>query len=302
MPKDPIELFLEHLKSEKRYSAHTLKNYAIDLREISAFLTEHYSQYAPKNQINWKEVPVFALRSYLSRAHARLKPASLARRIATLRSFYQFLLQQGLIDRNLAKELGAPKIPKLLPKFLDVDEAFRLMEAPSGEDFQSVRDRAIFETFYSSGLRVSELSGLKVSELDMAENLLKVRGKGGKERVVPIGEKAKLAIQKYLKQRQNHAIEPGHEETLFLGAHGKGIHPRVIATRLENYCRLLGLGKKVTPHVLRHTFATHLLNGGADLRGIQELLGHASLSTTQKYTHINLDKLMDVYDKTHPKA
>jgi len=302
MDKAPIERFLEHLKTEKRYSAHTLKNYRIDLEDLQAFLKKEFPQYDGGGEIRWNQVPLFALRSYLSRAHSRLKPASLARKIATLRSFYHFMEKYGCIAKNIARELASPKIPKALPKFLDVDEAFRLMEAPAGKDFQGVRDRAILETFYSSGLRVSELAHLKTKQVDLSECLVRVTGKGGKERVVPIGVKAREAIEQYLVLRNQHAVTPGHEEFLFLGQQGKTIHVRVIAKQLEQYCRLLGLGKNVTPHMLRHSFATHLLNGGADLRGIQELLGHASLSTTQKYTHINLDKLMDVYDKAHPKA
>jgi len=302
MDKAAIESFLQHLRSEKRYSAHTLKNYRIDLADLEAFLKKDFTQCLRGGLVQWDAVPLFALRSYLSRAHARLKPASLARKIATIRSFYQFLVKQGWVTKNVARELSSPKIPKVLPKFLDVDEAFRLMEAPTGQDFQSLRDRAILETFYSSGLRVSELAGLKINQVDLSEYLVRVKGKGGKERIVPIGTKAREAIERYLEERHQHPVAPGFEEFLFLGQQGKAIHVRVIAKQLSQYCQLLGLGKNVTPHMLRHSFATHLLNSGADLRGIQELLGHASLSTTQKYTHINLDKLMDVYDKAHPKA
>lgn len=302
-PEDPkVEEFLNFLKFEKNYSAHTRKNYGIDLREVTAFLRREFPQWTKKESVLWGEVGLFAFRSYLSKAFGRLKPASTARRIATLRSFYSFLTKQGAVKRNLALELSAPKLPKTLPKFLDVDEAFRLMDAPRGTDYASLRDKAILELFYSSGLRIGELSALKITAVDLQESMVRVKGKGGKERILPVGARARDALERFVAARAVHPAQAGHEEFLFLGSRGRVIHASVVAKQLQKFCVQAGLGKKVTPHVLRHTFATHLMNGGADLRGIQELLGHASLSTTQKYTHINLDKLMDVYDKAHPKA
>lgn len=303
MSDDPkIKEFLEYLRSEKNYSPHTLKNYAIDLKEIRAFLEENFPEGKTPGGIAWQKVPLFALRSYLSRAHGRLQPRSLGRRIASLRSFYRYLVKRGLVDHNVTLELKAPKQAKTLPKFLDVDEAFRLMEAPGNKDFESLRDRAILELFYSSGLRVGELNTLKIHEVDLKEAMVRVHGKGSKERLVPIGKRACDAIELYLNAKSSVVVQAGHEDRLFLGKRGKAIHPSVVSKKLQDYATRIGLGKKISPHVLRHTFATHLLNAGADLRGIQELLGHSSLSTTQKYTHINLDKLMEVYDKAHPKA
>lgn len=294
--------FLEYLRTEKNFSAHTLKNYAIDLREVTEYLKEHQRDWVRDGEVQWEALTILPLRAYLARAHGRLKASSLGRRIATLRSFYKFLAKRGLVQRNVALELSAPKLPKTLPKFLDVDEAFRLMEIPQGEGFEGRRDRAILELFYSSGLRIGELTALKLPALDLKEGMVRVKGKGSKERLIPVGQKACAALEAYLEVRPQIQAQSGFEDFVFLGKQGKAINPRVVAKRLEAYAMQLGLPKKITPHMLRHSFATHLMNNGADLRGIQELLGHASLSTTQKYTHISLDKLMDVYDKSHPKA
>ncbi|MFO1462415.1 MAG: tyrosine recombinase XerC [bacterium] len=297
-----VQEFLDYLRTEKQFSAHTLKNYAIDLRELGEFLSRSPGPWLKDGELRWEELTILPLRSYLAQAHGRLKPSSLGRRIATLRSFFRFLAKRGLIKRNIALELSAPKLPKTLPKFLDVEEAFRLMEVPQGNDFESRRDRAILELFYSSGLRIGELTALRIPDLDLKEGMVRVKGKGRKERLVPVGSKACAAVAAYLELRSGLAAQAGHEDCLFLGKQGRAIHPSVIAKRLQGYAQKMGLPKRITPHMLRHSFATHLMNNGADLRGIQELLGHASLSTTQKYTHISLDKLMAVYDKSHPKA
>ncbi len=300
---DPqIREFLLYLKSEKNYSPHTLKNYRIDLVEVIQFLQKNFPRFVKGDAVLWAELSLLVLRSYLSLAHGRLKASSLGRRIATLRSFFSFLAKRGRISQNITLEISAPKQSKTLPKFLDVDEAFRLMEAPQAQDFDSLRDRAILELFYSSGLRIGELAPLKWEAIDLKEGMVRVKGKGRKERLVPVGKRACQALEDYATVRSQVTPQMGFEDCIFLGKRGRGIHPSVIAKRLQAYAFKLGLPKKVTPHMLRHSFATHLLNGGADLRGIQELLGHSSLSTTQKYTHINLDKLMDVYDKAHPKA
>ena len=298
----PVEEFLNYLRTEKRCSAHTLRNYAIDLREIGEYLKSRHPECLEGGEVRWSQLTIFPLRSYLGQVYGRLKPSTLGRRIASLRSFYKYLAKRGLVKRNVALELSAPKLPKALPKFLDVDEAFRLMEIPEGEDFGARRDRAILELFYSSGLRIGELTTLRFAAIDLPQALVRVRGKGNKERIVPFGAKAALAIEKYLELRSSVRVQAGHEDVVFLGVQGKPVSPSVVAKMLQKYASKLGLPKKVTPHMLRHSFATHLMNNGADLRGIQELLGHASLSTTQKYTHVSLDKLMEVYDKAHPKA
>jgi len=297
-----VEEFLKFLKNEKNYSAHTLKGYGGDLGEVVSFLRKNFPRHSTADRIKWNEVPIFALRSYLSQAHGRLGPASLGRRIASLRSFFAFMSRRGLLDKNVTLDLSSPKQAKTLPKFLQVEEVFRLVEAPTQDDFDSRRDRAILELFYSSGLRLGELVLLRVEDVDLGEAVVRVKGKGQKERLVPVGAPACEAIRQYLPHRAALKIQEGFERRLFLGKQGRAIHPSVIAKRLQGYVSRLGLPRHVTPHMLRHTFATHLMNGGADLRGIQELLGHSSLSTTQKYTHINLDKLIQVYDKSHPKA
>lgn len=297
-----VEAFLQFVRHEKNYTLSTLKVYRSDLRELVQFIQKNLPKFNADAGILWNELPLFALRSYLSQAHGRLSPASLARRVASIRSFFAFLAKQGFLDKNIALDLKSPKLPKTLPKFLQIEEVFRLVEAPSGEDFESRRDRAILELFYSSGLRLGELVQLRVTDLDLKEAMVRVQGKGRKERVIPVGAPAVAAVQDYLPQRALVKIQAGFESRLFLGKQGKAIHPSVIAKRLQGYVATTGLPRHVTPHMLRHSFATHLMNGGADLRGIQELLGHSSLSTTQKYTHINLDKLMQVYDKSHPKA
>ncbi len=297
-----IQQFLLYLKNEKNSSKHTRRSYANDLHELVAFLKERFSEFIPQEQIDWSQVSLHALRSYLALLYSKLKPSSIARRIATLRSFYNFMVGHKILERNLAAEIASPKIPKSLPKFLEVEEVVRLVEAPSGEGFEAARDRAILELFYSSGLRIGELAPLKIHEVDLQEAMVRVKGKGGKERVVPIGKMACAAIRDYLAERSEVRAQAGYEQTLFLGKRGKQIDPKVIARMLHRYVLQLGLGKHVNPHMLRHSFATHLMNHGADLRGIQELLGHSSLSTTQKYTHVSLDQLMEVYDKAHPKA
>jgi integrase/recombinase XerC len=308
---DPkLKEYLEYLRTERNYSAHTLKNYRIDLIELSAFLRENFSQWTSKGNIAWEKIPLFALRSYFSRIHGRLKVRSISRRMASLRSFYRFMVKRGDLENNPTLDLAAPKQPQTLPVFLDIEEAFRLMEAPGqgtadsekNGRFATCRDRAILELFYTAGLRVGELTQLKLPDLDLNEAWVRVVGKGRKERLIPVGQRAIEAVKKYLSVRPEVRPQPGHEAYLFLGERGRAIHPSVITLNLKQYALQVGVGKKLSPHVLRHTFATHLLNGGADLRGIQELLGHASLSTTQKYTHINLDKLLEVYDKAHPKA
>lgn len=300
---DPqIKNFLDYLLTEKRYSPHTLRSYQNDLLKLDAFVTEKFSEGLNKGEILWAKVPSWVLRGFLAKHFGRLHANSLSRRIAAIRSFFRFLVTRNILTEDISLELQAPKRPKTLPKFLEIEEAYQLMNSPEGSDFIAIRDRAILELFYTAGLRVSELANLKQVDVDLSEKMLRVQGKGNKERVVPMGESAALAIQKYLAVRESQQVSPGHEAFMFLGARGKRIHPSVIAKQLKYYATKIGLPKELSPHMLRHSFATHLLGAGADLRGIQELLGHASLSTTQKYTHISLDKLMDVYDKAHPKA
>lgn len=285
--KKHIEQFLDYLKAERGVSPHTLKAYAGDLQEFHQFLKK-----TPKDIDN------LDIRSFLAALHYnKLKKTSIARKLATIRSFFKYLHREGHVLKNPARLVSTPKIPKPLPKFLTVDEAFCLMESPEGDAFRPVRDKAMLELLYSSGLRVSELTSLDISDLDIKESLVRVKGKGMKERILPIGLKAMVAIQNYLTERislkkKSHA--------LFLNNRGGRLTQRSVRRIVLYYSRMVNLKSDLSPHTLRHTFATHLLHEGADLRSIQELLGHSSLSTTQKYTHVDIRHLMEVYDKAHP--
>ena len=226
----------------------------------------------------------------------------MARKLSTLKSFFEYALRQKWILANPAKTIRAPKIPKRVPRFLTVDEVFKLLAAPKTFTVLDSRDKAILELFYSSGLRLSELVGLNTQDIDFEKCMVRVRGKGDKERMVPMGKQAVASLKLYFEKRTTLFHGKLVDKAVFLNKNGTRVSARAVERLIDKYLKQSGIQKKVTPHILRHTFATHLLNSGADMRGIQELLGHASLSTTQRYTHVELDKLMKVYDKTHPKA
>jgi integrase/recombinase XerC len=290
-----IEQFTNSLKAEQDVSPHTLKAYTEDLKEFLSF-TDKKPQ----------EIDNLDIRSFLaSLHHRRLKKSSVARKLATIRSFFKYLHREGYVKKNPAKLVSSPKIPKVLPKFLTIDEAFSLMDAPQvrnespSDTFKATRDKAILELLYSSGLRVSELTSLDISDLDVKESLIRVKGKGKKERITPVGSKALDAIKNYLPERISLKKK---SRAFFLNNRGGRLTERSIRRILLEYSRMINLKSHLSPHTLRHTFATHLLHGGVDLRSIQELLGHSSLSTTQKYTHVDIAHLMDVYDKAHPMA
>jgi integrase/recombinase XerC len=230
---------------------------------------------------------------------------TVSRKLATLRSFFSYLYQEGYVKINQAKLVPAPKTLKHLPNFLSVDDAFNLVQTPEGIGLLPVRDRAILELLYSSGLRVSEVAGLNIDDLNVKDGMVKVRGKGKKERIVPVGNKAMDALKSYLIERKLYKKKKSisdSDNALFLNRHGERLTDRQIRRIVVKYARAIGINGQIGPHTLRHTFATHLLFGGADLRVIQELLGHSSLSTTQKYTHLDIGHLIDVYDKAHPLA
>jgi len=251
---------------------------------------------SPKGEIEMEKVDRLSIRKYLSFLHRRNKKSSIARKVSTLRSFYKYLVRERLVPSNPAKAVSTPKVEKPLPTTLTVDEAFRLMEAPVEK--RRLRDRAILELLYSSGIRVGELVGVNVNQLDEDLGIVKVMGKGRKERIVPVGLKAIEALKAYLQERG----DVGEEEPLFINSRGGRLTARSIGRLVKKYTKRSGIFRKVSPHSLRHTFATHLLDAGADIREIQEMLGHASLSTTQRYTHLSLGKLMEVYDKAHPRS
>lgn len=284
-----FEQFINFLKIEQGVSPHTLRAYTEDLKEFLSFTDKQL-----------KDIDNLDIRAFLaSLYHKKLKKSSISRKLATIRSFFKYLHREGYVKKNPAKLVSSPKVPKALPRFLTIDEAFSLMDAPQGETFKTTRDKAILELLYSSGLRVSELTSLDISDLDLKESLIRVKGKGKKERIVPIGSKALEAIKNYLPERVSLKKK---STALFLNSHGGRLTQRSIRRILLEYSRMVNLKGYLSPHTLRHTFATHLLHGGADLRSIQELLGHSSLSTTQKYTHVDITHLAEVYDKAHPMA
>ncbi|MBI4699166.1 MAG: tyrosine recombinase XerC [Nitrospirae bacterium] len=284
-----IEQFRGSLKAERDASLHTLKAYTQDLREFLSFIDKK-----PQDIDN---IDIRSFFAYLH--HKKLKRSSIARKLATIRAFFRYLYKEGYVNKNPGKLVSSPKHTRSLPRFLTVDEVFSLMEAPKGDTFQAARDKAILEVLYSSGLRVSELTMLDINDFDIKGSLVRVKGKGKKERIVPMGSKAIEAMKNYLPER---ILIKKKSQALFLNMRGGRLTQRSVNRIVLKYGRMIALKGHISPHVLRHTFATHLLHGGADLRSIQELLGHSSLSTTQKYTHVDIAHLMEVYDKAHPMA
>lgn len=297
-----VKEFSHYLKYERQASEHTHKNYMVDLAQFMVFLSRHFPDRVIDSSEGWSRIDAQVVREYLGELFGTKTATSIARKLASLRTFFQFCMRRGWLDRNPAKEVASPKIPKRVPKFLTIDEVEALLKAPDSIDMLGIRDKAILETLYASGLRVSELVGLDVKDLDLSGGIVRVMGKGKKERLVPVGSKACQWIRRYVELRPT--LNPANDGNgaLFINRQGGRLTARSIERLVTKYLKRCGVQKAVTPHVLRHTFATHLLNAGADMRGIQELLGHASLSTTQKYTHVSVDKMMDVYDQAHPKA
>ena len=301
-----IERFLEYLRVERNASAHTLRSYSADLEQFRNFLLSS-ELHVDKNgaDVDVEKIDHLTIRAYLSHLYRDHKKSSLARKLAAQRSFFRYLVEVGRLAQSPAEIVATPKQEKPLPTFLPVDEVFPLMETPDKSTTWGARDRAILETLYSCGIRVSELVGLTDGDIDFTLGILKVFGKGRKERIVPIGEKALAAIREYLPHRDGilaGLLSPGSKAPLFINPRGGRLTSRSVARILQRHILKCGLLRKVSPHALRHSFATHLLDAGADLRAIQELLGHVSLSTTQRYTHVSVDKLMEIYDRAHPRA
>jgi len=302
-----IHQFIHYLSAEKNASPHTCRCYRRDLEGFEDFLKSSGMVLTPTGEVKIEKVDRIAIRKYLSFLHRKNKKSSIARKISTLRSFFKYLVREQIIPSNPAKSVSTPKVEKTLPTTLTVDEAFRLMESPKGVSEKSsseglkeknLRDRAILELLYSSGLRVSELVGLNSNQLDIDLGIVRVMGKGRKERIVPVGRKAIEVLKAYLEERGIM----GGEEPIFVNSLGGRLTARSVGRLIKKYSRHSGIFRKVSPHSLRHTFATHLLDAGADIREIQEMLGHSSLSTTQRYTHVSMGKLMEVYDKAHPRS
>lgn len=294
--------FQTYLKVERNVSPHTQQAYIADVQEFIQFIKTNG---LVKND-KVENADAEAIRSFLGHLHRqKVKKVTVNRKISSLRAFYRYLLRQGKIKKNPANMVQLPKTEKYMPTFLSVDEAFELLNANAEKTSPDLRTRAMMELFYSSGLRLSELAALNVMDIDFKQQLVKVRGKGRKERIVPVGKTALQSIREYLEETRDLRKDTGagvFEEPLFLNARGKRITTRSIARSIDEAAEKSGLGRKISPHALRHTFATHLLNAGADLRSIQELLGHKSLSTTQKYTAVNINRMMEIYDKAHPRA
>lgn len=323
MREQEVEMFLTHLSAERRLSPHTLDGYARDLADFAAYISG-----ALKIE-RFGEVTAGAVRSYLSDLMARgYSRATVARKLACLRSFYRFLEAEGLVSTNPARQVSTPRRPKRLPEFLYPQEMEALLSAPDLGTPQGIRDRAILELFYASGIRVAELVGLNLGDIEFELEYVRVYGKGSKERVVPVGRRALEAVKRYLDEsrpllaaraassrgvrgRQGgaaHADEgPGRQgglggEPLFLSKLGTRLTARSVQRMVKKYVAQACASSKVTPHTLRHTFATHLLEGGADLRAVQELLGHVDISTTQIYAHVTREKVRSIYLKAHPRA
>lgn len=288
-----IAAFIRHLETERNSSPHTLAAYHSDLAQFTEFIrTELGTAAGPEN------VTHLLIRRWLALLHRDHAKSSVGRKLAAVRALFKHLVRTGRLSKNPAELVSTPKKEKKVPYHLSIDEVTTLVEAPREPDILSLRDRAILETLYSCGVRVSELTGLDVGGIDLEGGTVRVLGKGSKERIVPVGSIARAALSRYLDARNN----PPHEAPLFTNARGGRLTSRSVRRVVDKHILRLATMRKISPHTLRHTFATHLLEGGADLRAIQELLGHASLSTTQKYTHVGIDRLMEVYDKAHPKA
>jgi len=289
-----VEAFLEGLRVARRASPHTVAAYRRDLLRLRRRLAEQGVR-------RWEEADAGALRAALQAERARgLSPRSLARMLSALRAFLDRLVREGRLPANPARDLRPPKARRPLPEPPGVDQTARLLALPAGEDPLLVRDRALLELLYSSGLRLAELVGLDLQDLDLAEALVRVRGKGGKERVVPVGRRAREALEAWLRARPALAA-PG-EPAVFVGRGGGRLGPRAVQQRLRRWGALQGLPMPLHPHLLRHACATHLLESSGDLRAVQELLGHADIGTTQIYTRLDFQHLARVYDAAHPRA
>jgi len=284
-------------------SAHTLRSYLSDLAQFRRFLIDRELCLAGKKSVEVRKVDIHVVRAYLAALTKDRKKSSIGRKLAALKGFFRYLVATHQIDKDPLLLINSPKQEKPLPKFLSVDDVFQLLGNIKLKSALDIRDRAILEVFYSTGIRVSELVGLNWSDVDFELGIVRVLGKGSKERIVPIGKMALDALRDYsIEVRKKWNLPCKGENAVFLNNRGGRITTRSVARLVEKHLKEVGIPVKVSPHGLRHTFATHLLNSGADLRVIQEMLGHASLSTTQRYTHLNLDQLTAVYDKAHPRA
>ena len=297
--KSAVSRFLRYLDVERNASEHTIKSYREDLFSLVEYLTLD-DERSPRPS----EVTPLDLRGYISALHdAGYARSTISRRLASLRSFYRYAQREGLAEQNPAKPLRNPRRQRKLPHFLSTDEIARLLAAPNTREVLGLRDRAILETTYSAGLRVSELVGMNDDDLDFPGGLTRIRGKGRVERLAPLGSFAVRALQRWLKKRSLAVDQRGDEGTpVFVNRFGRRLSSRSVSRMMEKYLKVTGLDMRTTPHTLRHSFATHLVDRGADIRSVQELLGHKSLITTQIYTHLSTANLRATYEKAHPRA
>ncbi len=303
--QDYIEKFRKYLVAEKSASEHTVESYLNDLRQFSLFLKKTGHACNSKGAVDIKQIDRLAVRSYMVHLHGQgFTGTTMSRKRASLSSFFKFLCREGHLQNNIVKSIPAPKKENYLPSFLSVDDIFRLMALPESNTLIGLRDRAILEMFYSTGMRISELVTLQMDFIHLESQKVRVLGKGKKERWLPLGRKAIAALNIYLSRReiliQKKKPDP-LPSAVFLNTRGNGLTTRGVRKVVGKYLDQLVSGRH-SPHSIRHSFATHLLEGGADLRTIQEMLGHASLSTTQKYTHLTVDRLIETYDQAHPRA
>ncbi len=286
-----LKKFLNYLNLQKNYSSNTIRGYKRDILQFINFLK--------KNKIkSFKSISYEDFLSYLGYLrNYGYSETTIGRKVASLKSFFKFLSARKIIKSNPVALLSSPKKPDRLPDFLTVEEVEKILNIPSGKNWQSLRDKAILELLYSTGIRVGELTSLRIGDIDFFQELIKVKGKGKKERIVPIGSYALKALIEYIEKRPNKK-----EKNVFLNKYGKPLTERSVERIIDKYSKKAGIGKKITPHTFRHTFATHMLDRGADLRTVQELLGHERITTTQIYTHLTVEKLKEFYNKTHPRA
>jgi integrase/recombinase XerC len=308
-----VRQFLDYLRLERHFSDYTVKSYGADLIQFGQFLTAQIgnseSIRALPGDMNCDDRALkcepLLIREFLAYLYAQnYTKSTTARKLATLRSFYKFLIRRGLVSVNPLSTIRTPKQEKRLPKCLDLEQVQKLLDAPGDGDLLGARDKAMLEVLYSSGIRVSELVELEMQDLDLQEGVLRVKGKGRKDRLTPIGSQAIKAVQRYfeLRGQDPRSQQSTHATRVFLNKHGEPLSTRSVRRKLDKYLVQAGLDPGISPHTLRHSFATHLLNNGADLRSVQELLGHQSLSTTQIYTHLTTSRMKEAYDSAHPRA
>jgi len=303
MLNDYLNQFLQHLKYERNVSAHTLRNYASDLDQFKEYLFK----IEKRSDVPVKEIDRLTIREWMAGLHNDHKKTSIARKLASLRTFFQFLVREGVLETNPAKLVATPRIERKLPNHLSMEDAVRFIETPDTNTDLGRRDRAIIEFLYATGIRVGELVNINLQDIDFREKLVRVTGKRRKQRIVPFGEPALHALMHYLEQTRpvflnNCPAAERDNNAVFLNYQGTRITTRSVGRMIDKYIKQCADIHNISPHSLRHSFATHLLDGGADLRDIQELLGHARLSTTQIYTQVSMEKMIEVYDRAHPKA